>query len=474
MENEYDFPVEPYRIKVVEPIRRLSRDEREKIIRKSFFNIFNIAAKDVFIDLLTDSGTSAMSDNQWAGLMLGDESYAGCKNYFNFVESIQDIFGFKHVIPVHQGRVAENILFSITVREGDFIPNNSHFDTTRANAKHKGGQPVDLLIREGRDPNSMHPFKGNMDVAALEDFIIDKGRDKIPFVMMTVTNNTAAGQPVSMENIRKTSEVCKNHGIPFYFDAARFAENCWFIKQREDGYAQRSPIEIAREMFSYADGCTVSAKKDGLVNMGGFIALNDDDIEQKATRLLILIEGFRTYGGLSGRDLEAVARGLYESLDEQYLEFRTAQVKFLGDRLTEMGVPIVHPAGGHAIFVDAGNMLPHIPASEYPAQALTVAMYREGGIRAVEIGGLAFAEIDPITGKEIGPPLELVRLAIPRRVYTNSHLGFVAHVCGKINEHKDKLRGFEIIYQTRYLRHFTMKLREKNSVGSSVDALTDR
>lgn len=473
MEDDYNFPVEPYRIKVVEPIRRLSRDQREQVIRKSHFNIFNIPARDVFIDLLTDSGTSAMSDNQWAGMMLGDESYAGCKNYFNFVESIQDIFGFKHVIPVHQGRVAENILFSIMLKEGDYVPNNTHFDTTGANVKHKGGQPVNLIIKEGRDPKSTYPFKGNMDVAALEDFILEKGKEKIPVVFITVTNNTAAGQPVSMDNIRKTSEVCRKHGIPLFLDAARFAENAWFIKQREQGYQHHTPIEIAREMFSYADGCTVSAKKDGLVNMGGVITLNDDDLEQKATRLMIIIEGFRTYGGLAGRDLEAIARGIHESLAEEYLEFRTAQVKLLGDKLTESGIPIVQPPGGHAIFVDAGNMLPHIKPSEYPGQALTVALYRYGGIRACEIGGLMFAEIDPKTGEEISPPLELVRLAIPRRVYTNSHIDYVAHVCAKINQQKDKLRGFEIVYQTKYLRHFTMKLREKNSVGSSIDVLAD-
>ncbi len=472
MENEFDFPIEPYRIKVVEPIKKLTSAEREQIIRESHFNIFNIAAEDVFIDLLTDSGTSAMSDDQWAGMMKGDESYAGCKNYHHFVESIQGICGFKYIIPVHQGRVAENILFSTMLKKGDFVPNNTHFDTTRANTMHKGGKPVDLIVKEGKDPKSMDPFKGNMDIAALEDFIIEKGKDRIPLVMMTITNNTAAGQPVSMENIRKTSEVCRKHGIPFFFDAARFAENAWFIKQREDGYRDRSPIEIAREMFSYADGCVMSAKKDCLVNMGGFIACNDDALEEEMTRLLILIEGFRTYGGLAGRDLEAVARGIREALEPDYLEFRIAQVKYLGDRLIENGVPIIQPVGGHAVFIDAGQMFPHIPPSDYPGQTLTVALYREGGIRGVEIGGLMFAQQDPVTGKETSPPLELVRLAIPRRVYTNSHLDFVARVCGKINDYRDKLRGFEITYQAKYLRHFTMKLKEKESTGSTVDAQT--
>ena len=474
MENEFDFPVEPYRIKVVEPIRLLPREKREEIIRKAYFNVFNIAAKDVFIDLLTDSGTGAMSDDQWAGLMKGDESYAGCRNFFNFVESVQDITGFKHVIPVHQGRVAENILFSVMVKKSDYVPNNTHFDTTRANTMHKGGQPIDIIIKEGKDPQSTHPFKGNMDVAALEDFIIEKGKDKIPLIIMTITNNTAAGQPVSMDNIRKTSEVCRKYGIPFFFDAARFAENCWFIKEREDGYKDKAPIEIAREMFSYADGCMMSAKKDGLVNMGGFIALNDDDIEQQATRLLILIEGFRTYGGLAGRDLEAVARGIHESLDENYLKFRTGQIKYLGDRLAEMGLPVIQPVGGHAVFIDAGQMFPHIPPLDFPGQTLAVALYREGGIRGVEIGSTMFAEKDTKTGKEISATLELVRLAIPRRVYTNSHLDYVAHICGRINEYKDKLCGFEITYQTKYLRHFTMKLKEKKQSVSAVDVHTDR
>jgi tyrosine phenol-lyase len=468
MDSDFNIPVEPFRIKVVEPIKRLSRDERERVIRESSFNVFNIAAEDVFIDLLTDSGTSAMSDDQWAGMMKGDESYAGCKNYYHFVESIQDVFGFKHIIPVHQGRVAENILFSTLLKDGDSVPNNTHFDTTRANTLHKGGKPVDLIIPEGKDPNCIHPFKGNMDLAALEDYIIRAGKDKIPLVMMTITNNTAAGQPVSMENIRRTSEICRKYGIPYFFDAARFAENAWFIKQREDGYSDRLPVDIAREMFSYADGCVMSAKKDALVNMGGFIACNDDGLAEQLTRLLILIEGFRTYGGLAGRDLEAVARGIYESLEPEYLDFRTRQVKRLGDQLVENGVPIIQPVGGHAVFVDAGNMLSHIPKSEYPGQALTVALYREGGVRGVEIGGLMFARKDPETGEEISPPLELVRLAVPRRVYTNSHMEYVAHVCGRINQHKDSLTGFEIVYQARYLRHFTMKLREKKPSGTSV------
>ena len=468
MKNKLDFLVEPFRIKMIERIRLLPQDKREEIIRSAHFNIFSIAARDVFIDLLTDSGTAAMSDNQWSGMMLGDESYAGCNNYYNLVESVQDITGFKYVIPVHQGRVGENILFSTILKKGQWVPNNTHFDTTRANAAHKGGQPIDLIIKEGRDPKSNHPFKGNMDVEKLEDFIIEKGAENIPVIMMTVTNNTAGGQPVSMENIRSTSKICHKYGIPFFFDCARFAENCWFIKQREDGYAEKTPKEIAREMFSYADGCIMSAKKDALVNMGGFIALNHSELEQKLTRLLIVIEGFRTYGGLAGRDLEAIARGIQESLDEDYLHHRTEQVKYLGDLLLERGIPIIQPAGGHAIFIDAGNMLPNIPPREYPGQALTVALYREGGIRGVEIGGLMFAEKDPETGEEVSPPLELVRLAIPRRVYTNSHMDYVAHICGKINEQKDRLKGFEIVEEAPYLRHFTMKLREKESSDSTV------
>ena len=462
MFDDLDFPVEPYRIKVVEPIKVPTRHEREINIQKAHFNIFNIKSDDIFIDLLTDSGTSAMSDDQWAGLMKGDESYAGCRNYFHFIEALQDITGFKHIIPVHQGRVAENLVFSNILKKGDYIPNNTHFDTTRGNVLHKGGRPVDFIIKEGTNSQTYHPFKGNMDVEKLEEFIIEKGVDKIPAVFMTLTNNSSGGQPVSMENIRHTHEICAKYKIPLYFDAARYAENAYFIKMREPGYENKSVKEIAREMFSYADGCTMSAKKDALVNMGGFIGLNDDDLEKKITNLMIMIEGFRTYGGLAGRDMEVISRGLIEALDEEYLHHRIAQVKFLGDELDKIGVPFVKPTGGHAVFVDAGAMLPHIPRDQFPAQALVIALYREGGIRAVEIGGLMFAEKDPETGEIIHPPMELVRLAIPRRVYTMSHMKYVAHTFKKIMEYKDKLSGFEITYEPEFLRHFTMHLKEIN------------
>ncbi len=462
MNDDLDFPIEPYRIKVVEPIKMTTREERELSIQRAHFNIFNVRSEDVFIDLLTDSGTSAMSDNQWAGLMKGDEAYAGCRNYFHFVETLQDITGFKHIIPVHQGRVAENLLFSNILQPGDYVPNNTHFDTTRGNVCHKKGIPVDMIIKEGKDPALEHPFKGNMDVEKLEEFIIDKGKDKIPVIFMTLTNNSAGGQPVSMENIKRTREVCDKYGIPLFYDAARYAENAYFIKKRERGFENKSIKEIAREMFSYADGCTMSAKKDGLVNMGGFIGINDDELEKKITNLMIMIEGFRTYGGLAGRDLEVIARGLMEALNEDYLHHRVEQVKFLGKELDKIGVPYVKPAGGHAIFVDAGSMLPHIARDQFPAQSLVIALYREGGIRAVEIGGLMFSERDPVTGEVNHPAMELVRLAIPRRVYTMSHMKYVAHIFKKIMKYKDKLSGYKITYEPKFLRHFTMHLKEIN------------
>ncbi len=459
---------EPYRIKVVEPINLISREEREQRIREAHFNIFNLKSRHVFVDLLTDSGTSAMSDNQWAGMMLGDEAYAQCRNYENFEETLRDVFGFKHFIPVHQGRVAENLLFSTIVKPGDFIINNTHFDTTRANTLHKGGIPIDIVCKEARDPHSHFPFKGNMDVAKLEDFIREKGAAKIPACFITLTNNSAGGQPVSMANIKAVHAVLQKFGIPLYFDCARFAENAYFIKTREKGYENKSVKEITREMFSYGDGALMSAKKDGLVNMGGFLGVNDSELEQKLTNLMILIEGFRTYGGLAGRDLEAIARGIYEALDERYLEFRTKQVKFLGDELMKRGVPIIEPAGGHAIFINAGEYLPQIEQRDFPGQALVVALYREGGIRSCEIGSIMFESKDPVTGKQEFAPYELVRLAVPRRVYTNAHLMHVAVTMDAINSYKDKLVGFEFAYEAQYLRHFTMKLREKVGVGAKV------
>lgn len=452
---------EPYRIKVVESINLISREEREQRIQEAHFNIFNLRSRDVFIDLLTDSGTSAMSDNQWAGMMLGDEAYAQCRNYENFVAALRDIFGFEYFIPVHQGRVAENLLFSTICKKGQYILNNTHFDTTRANTEHKGGIPIDLICPESKDPHSQYPFKGNMDVARLEEFIREKGVEMIPACFMTITNNSAGGQPVSMQNIRETKQVLDKFGIPFYFDAARFAENAYFIKTRESGYADKPVIEIAREMFSYADGVLMSAKKDGLVNMGGFIGINNAELERELTNLMILIEGYRTYGGLAGRDLEAIARGVYEALDERYLEFRTKQVRYLGELLIKQGVPIIEPTGGHAVFVNAGEFLPHIPQGEFPGQALVVALYREGGIRSVEIGSIMFEHVDPDTGKTKYAPYELVRLAVPRRVYTNAHLEHVAICLEKIKQYKDKLCGFDIVYEPKYLRHFTMRMAEK-------------
>ncbi|MBD3382010.1 MAG: tryptophanase [candidate division Zixibacteria bacterium] len=465
MLDDFEFPIEPYRVKVVEPIKMTTRHERELIIQKAHFNIFNVRSEDIFIDLLTDSGTSAMSDNQWAGMMVGDEAYAGCRNYHNFVRTLQEITGFKHIIPVHQGRVAENLLFSTVLKKGDYVPNNTHFDTTRGNTLHKGGIPIDLIIKAGKDPKSNHPFKGNMDISALEDFIIAKGKEKIPVIFMTLTNNSCGGQPVSMENIRQTRDICSKYNIPLFFDAARYAENAYFIQKREEGYRNKSIKEIAQEMFAYADGCCMSAKKDGLVNMGGFVGLNNDELEQKMTNLMILIEGFRTYGGLTGRDMEAIARGLIEALDEEYLHHRIEQVEYLGKELDKIGVPYVKPTGGHAVFVDAGSLLGHIPRDKFPAQSLVIALYREGGIRAVEIGGLMFAQKDPETGEVIYPALELVRLAIPRRVYTVSHLKYIAHTFKKVMEYKDKLSGFEITYEPEYLRHFTMHLKEINPIS---------
>jgi tyrosine phenol-lyase len=454
------FPAEPFRIKVVEPIKKTSRPERDRLIREAGYNVFEIPAEAIYVDLLTDSGTSAMSDNQWAGIMLGDESYAGSKNYYHFEESIKSIFGFRQVIPTHQGRMAENLLFWVCVKPGDLVPNNIHFDTTRANVEYKKGIALNLVIEEGLDPHSEHPFKGNMDVAKLEALIEQHGRERIPLVMLTITNNSGGGQPVSMQNVRATSAVCRQHGIPFFFDACRFAENCYFIKEREPEFKNTPVRDIARELFGYGDGCTMSAKKDGLVNIGGFLAMNNEEWAQKVTQLLILVEGFPTYGGLAGRDLEAVARGLQEVLNEDYLAFRIGQVRYLGNLLAEAGVPIVKPIGGHAVYLNAREFLPHIPQSHFPAQALTVALYREAGIRAVEIGSLMFARPDPESGEVKYPELELVRLAIPRRVYTTMHMNYVAESIIDIYNKRERVRGLRLVYEAPYLRHFTARLEE--------------
>jgi tryptophanase len=449
--------IEPFRIKSVEPIRMTTKEERQKLVKEAGYNLFLIQSDDVLIDFLTDSGTSAMSAEQWAGVMRGDEAYACGRSFYHFKEVVQDIFGFEHVIPTHQGRAAERILFSIACKKGQVVPNNTHFDTTRANIEYQGTDTVDLPIPEALQPAIHHPFKGNMDTAALDRLISERGAERVPLVMITVTNNSGGGQPVSMENIRKTQEVCRKHGIPFYIDACRFAENAYFIKQREAGYSDKSAKEIAREMFSYADGCTMSAKKDGLANIGGFLCTNDDQLAAKERDLLVMTEGFPTYGGLAGRDLEAIAIGLNEVLNEDYLQYRMASTCYLGEHISRGGVPIVQPPGGHAIYIDASAMLPHIPALEYPGQALVVELYVEGGIRSVEIGSVMFARNDPETGKEIPAPMELVRLAIPRRVYTQSHVDYAVEAILAVYEKRGAIRGMKIVEQSQFLRHFTAR-----------------
>jgi len=453
------MPLEPYRIKVVEAIHKTTRRERERILRRAGYNVFNIPAEKVTIDLLTDSGTSAMSDNQWAGLMVGDESYAGARSFYTMERSVRRVFGFKHVIPTHQGRAAERVLFGTILKKGDFVPNNIHFDTTRGNIEFIGAEAVDLAGRAAYDCRTILPFKGDMDTGKLEEFIRAKGRNKIPLVMLTITNNSGGGQPVSLANIRRVSRICRGHKIPFFFDACRFAENAYFIKQREKGYSRKSALAIAREIFSYADGATMSAKKDALVNIGGFITLNDDALAERLKNLLIIGEGFPTYGGLAGRDLEAIARGLEEVLDEDYLEHRLRQVAYLGDLLDEAGVPIFKPVGGHAVYLLADEFLPHIPRHRYPGWALTVALYRESGVRAVEIGGVMFGRKGD-DGKERFPELELVRLAIPRRLYTVSHLNYVAEALVQLYKNRNKVRGMQIVQQAPQLRHFTVRMKE--------------
>ena len=453
-------PIEPFRIKVVEPVKLLDRAKRDHMIREAGFNVFKLPAESIFIDLLTDSGTSAMSDNQWAGIMTGDESYAGCRNFYHLKETVKDIFGFDFILPTHQGRAAENILFHTMAKKGDFIPSNIHFDTTRANIEFIGAVALDCVIDECLDPELEHPFKGNMDPQKLEKVIDEHGKEKIPLVALTITNNSGGGQPVSMQNIKEISQICKKHQLRLFIDAARFAENAYFIKLREEGYADTKIHAIVKEMFSYADGCWVSAKKDAMVNIGGFIALRDGDLFQKLQNLLILQEGFPTYGGLAGRDLEAVARGLRDVLHEDYLQYRIQHTAYLANLISEAGVPIVKPIGGHAVYIDAKKFLPHIPQSKFPGQALTVAMYREAGIRVVEIGSLMFAVKDPETGQWKYPELELVRLAIPRRVYTSSHLEYVAEAMVKIRDKKESLKGLKLVYEPPFLRHFTAEMEE--------------
>ncbi|HEY7213138.1 MAG TPA: tryptophanase [Thermoanaerobaculia bacterium] len=451
---------EPWRVKVVEKIHLLPREERERLLVEGGFSLFRIPSEAVFIDMFTDSGTSAMSDWQWAGVMQGDEAYAGARNFFHLQESIQDVFGFPHFLPVHQGRVAENLLFSaLLTRPGMIVPNNCHFDTTRANIETNGGVALDLVIPEGRDPEADHPFKGNMDLGRLRRLFEEK-REDIPLCMLTLTNNSGGGQPVSLANVKAVSALCREFGIPFYIDACRFAENAWFIQQREAGQGHRRVADIVREVFRHADGCTMSAKKDGLANIGGFLASRDEELLEILKQRLIVIEGFPTYGGLAGRDLEAVARGLREVLDESYLRFRVGQVERFGDMLAAAGIPIMRPTGGHAVYVDARRLLPHIPPLEFPAQALSVALYREGGVRGVEIGSVMFGTEDPETGAVIPAPMELVRLAIPRRVFTNSHLEYVAGVLEDIAAMRETLRGLRMTWAPKVLRHFTARFAE--------------
>jgi tyrosine phenol-lyase len=447
--------MEPFKIKSVEPLRFSSRKDRKTILEKAGYNLFNVHADDVIIDLLTDSGTSAMSAKQWGGMIEGDEAYAGSKSFYRLEQTVKELTGFRFIIPTHQGRAAEKILFSIMGGKGRIVPNNTHFDTTRANIEISGAEALDLPVAEGLVPTLKKDFKGNMDLDRLEALIRQEGASKIPLVMLTVTNNSSAGQPVSMENIRKTSEICRSHGIPFFLDACRFAENAYFIKVREPGYQKTSIRKIAQEMFSYADGCTMSGKKDGLVNMGGFLAVNDDELAQKARNILVVTEGFPTYGGLAGHDLEAFARGLDEVLEEDYLKYRIRSVAYLGEKLTEQEVPIFQPTGGHAVYLDARAFLAHIPSQEYPGQALACAIYLAGGIRSCEIGSVMFGKTDPVSGEFKPARLEMVRLAIPRRVYTQSHIDYVAECIGQVYRKRESIKGLRIVYEPPVLRHFT-------------------
>jgi tryptophanase len=451
------YPPEPFRIKVTEPIRLISREEREARLVEAGYNVFQLLAEDIFIDLLTDSGTGAMSQEQWASLMRGDESYAGARSFQRLKAAVEDVFGFKHFVPAHQGRAAENILTAVLVKPGQYVPSNMHFDTTDANIRARGGRPVNLVIDEAFDPVNMHPFKGNMDIGKLRAFIEKIGVANIPFGMMTVTNNAAGGQPVSMENLKAVAEVYHQHAIPFFIDAARYAENCYFIKLREKGYECRSVKEIAGEMFSYADGMCMSAKKDAIVNMGGLLCMNDEKLFEHVKNELILREGFPTYGGLAGRDLDAMATGLYEGLDESYLAYRLAQTAYLGNRINEAGIPTIQPIGGHAVYIDAHAVFPHIPNYEFPGVSLAVEMYREGAIRGSEIGSVMFACLDPDTGVWHYPKLELLRLAIPRRTYTQSHLDYVVDSLAKIKDRAETIRGYKFTYAPELLRHFTAR-----------------
>ena len=454
----YKTIIEPFRIHTVQAIDLPDLAVRRAALERSGYNLFGLQAHEVIIDLLTDSGTGAMSSEQWAGMMRGDETYAGSRSFFRFEETVRDITGFDHIIPTHQGRAAEKILFSVAVKQGDVVPNNTHFDTTRANVEYQGAEALDIVAPGGTDPAKVLPFKGNIDIERLRDTLANAEAGAVPLVMITVTNNSGGGQPVSMENIRQAREVCDEFGVPLFLDACRFAENAWFIKIREDGYADKTPKDIAREMFSYAHGATMSAKKDGLSNIGGFLALNDSEWAMSARNLLILTEGFPTYGGLAGYDLEAIAIGLKEALDENYLRYRIRSTEYLASTIFDGGMPIVQPPGGHAVYLDAAALLPHIPAHEYPAQSLAIELYRAGGVRGVEIGTVMFGRVDPNGGPDEPAAMELVRLAIPRRTYTQSHIDYVAEVVIDVANRADQLGGYRIVEQAPWLRHFTARL----------------
>jgi tryptophanase len=455
--------VEPFRIKSVEPIKPTTPEHREAALRKAGYNLFLLRADDVYIDLLTDSGTGAMSTQQWSAMLQGDESYAGSRSFFKLEQAVRDITGYRHVIPTHQGRAAERILFGAVCKPGDVVPNNTHFDTTRANVEAAGAEAIDLVVPEGLEPHLKMPFKGNMDVAKMAELMAKSGAARVPLVMITVTNNSGGGQPVSMANIKAVSEICRGQGIPLIIDACRFAENAWFIKQREPGYANATPRAIAQEMFRLADGCTMSAKKDGLANIGGFLALNNDIWSEKCTNVLILTEGFTTYGGLAGYDMEAIAVGLQEALEEDYLRYRIRSIEYLGEKLIAAGIPIVEPTGGHAVYIAAREFLPHLTKEQYPAQALCVALYLIAGVRAVEIGSVMFGR-HLADGTETYAPLDLVRLTFPRRVYTQSHVDYLVEALAHLARHVREVRGLRLIHQAPVLRHFTARFE---MIGSS-------
>jgi tryptophanase len=456
-----DLPfTEPFKIKMVENIYRSTIGQREHWIKEASYNLFNLKSEQVFIDLLTDSGTGAMSDKQWSSMMVGDESYAGASSYYKLKDAIKDITGFDYFLPTHQGRAAENVLFSVLVKEGDIVPGNSHFDTTKGHIEFRKAKAIDCTIDEASDTTIWHPFKGNVDVEKLKNVLRTNPTEKISCVIVTITNNTAGGQPVSMANLRETSRLSHKYGVKFIIDSARFAENAYFIKMREEGYANKDIREIAREMFSYADGMTMSSKKDAIVNMGGFIGFREEELFRQAATYNIIYEGFLTYGGMSGRDMNALAQGLYEGTEFAYLESRINQVARLGIKMKEYGIPVLEPFGGHAVFIDAKKFLPDIPKEEFPAQTLALELYKEGGVRGVEIGAL-MADRDPETRENRYPDLEMVRLALPRRVYTDNHMGYVAAIAGNVFERRNSIkRGVKIIWEAPIMRHFTIKLEQ--------------